>query len=448
MAGDLAALVLSTDPDGDLRAAYARAIAAARPRLGPVPGPAGATRVLLAGYNGACNTGADLRTGEIVRGLRAAFGAGRLELGVVAMGPWPLPDWGEVAVERIEGFPPDAVRALCERYDAVAVCEGSLFTSTFSDALAALLTAFLGMAVALGKPAVALGAEADRMSAPVEDFVRRHAAGALLIARNAPSRRRLAGLGLAASAGTDTGWSCRPPRPEAGGAALRALGWDGAAEVLALCPADPFRWPVATDPARAMLAQVTGVPDPDHHRGTSFFRPAAAAGPRLGLLLDEIARAVRRHGAGRPGGLFPVVVGMEPLDGPACSGLAERLGAPAPLLAGEAEPGLIVAVLGAAARAVSARYHAALLALSAGVPAVGLAYDGRIPALMDEAGRGDLSLRVDAPDLAVLLAGRLDALAGDGGAAGRAFAGFAAGRRTAQAGMMRAAARHLAGVRR
>src|SRR3546814_18902078 len=92
------------------------------------------------------------------------FGAGNVEFGVVAVGDHPLPDWGVITTERIAGFPPDAVRDLCARYDAIVVCEGSLFTSTFSDGLATMLTAFLGMAAALGKPAVPYGAAATRKS--------------------------------------------------------------------------------------------------------------------------------------------------------------------------------------------------------------------------------------------------------------------------------------------
>ena len=142
------ALVLSADPESDLRAGYAARIAAAR--TAHEDSSAGPRRILLAGYNGARNTGADLRTGEIVRQLRGEFAAEGLELGVVTMGSAPLPDWGRVTLERIEGYPPDAVHDLCQRYDAVVVCEGSLFTSTFSDSLAMLFTAFLGMARALG----------------------------------------------------------------------------------------------------------------------------------------------------------------------------------------------------------------------------------------------------------------------------------------------------------
>lgn len=236
MSDDLHALLLSTDPEADLRAAYSTRIEAARamPRRPPTEHPTtGRPRILLAGYSGACNTGADLRTGEIIRQLRVDF-AGDVDVGVLALGAHALPDWGPIAIERIVGHAPDAVAGLCRRYDAVIVCEGSLFTSTFSDGLAVLLTAFLGMAAVLGKPGVAYGVEADRMTPAVEGFVRAHAGGALLIARNAPSQRRLAALGLTADLGTDTGWSYPAQAPDAAFALLRAHGWDGVAEVVAL----------------------------------------------------------------------------------------------------------------------------------------------------------------------------------------------------------------------
>ncbi|MEI9928913.1 MAG: polysaccharide pyruvyl transferase family protein [Sphingomonas sp.] len=448
MISALQALMLSDDPERDLRAAYDARIAAARASgagRSPRP-PAARLRVLLAGYSGACNTGADLRTGEIVRQLRAAFGD-RLELGVLAVGTRALPDWGPVTIERIQGYAPDAVHDLCVRYDAVVVCEGSLFTSTFSDSLATLLTAFLGMAAALGKPAVAYGAEADSMAPGIAAFVREHATGALLIARNAPSRQRLAALGLAAEPGTDTGWSHPLAHPAAAEAALRALGWDGAAEVLALCPTNPFRWPLVADPARALMAGLAGEVEPDHYHGMLFFQPAETSARRCAAFLEDWATAVRDHAARRPRGLFPVIVGMEANDRAACLDLAGRLGAPDPLVAGEADPELIVGILRAATRLVSARYHAVLLAMTAGVPAVGLAYDQRIPALLAEAGHAELALRVDAPGLAATLAERLDRLASRGAEIGEDFARLAARQRRVQAAMGRRVIAYLVGPR-
>ena len=392
MAPEMMALMLSSDPDADMRHAYAERIArAAADRTRPVFGKAG--RILLVGYNGACNTGADLRTGEIVRQLRETLGDAAIELGVLAMGTRPLPDWGAMRVERIEGYSPDAVRDLCARYDGIVVCEGSLFTSTFSDGLATLLTAFLGMARAMGKPAVAYGAEADEMTPEVAAFVRDHAREALVIARNAPSQARMAALGIAAELGTDTGWRYRPTHPERAAAALHAMGWDGAMPVMAICPANPFRWPLIADPARALQASMTGATLADHHQGMMFFQPAEVAATREAALVEKIATAVEAHAARTP--VFLVIVGMEALDAPICAALAERLGAALPLVAGAVAADLLVAVLRRADRLVSARYHAILLSMSAGVPAIGLAYDQRVPALLDEAGYPELTLRID-----------------------------------------------------
>jgi polysaccharide pyruvyl transferase WcaK-like protein len=447
MLNKMQALMLSADPEADLRAAYDSRIAGARGENKCARRSSAAPlRILLAGYSGACNTGADLRTGEIIRQLQAELGADRLELGLLVVGEHKLPFQDRLTPERIEGYPPDCVHDLCARYDAVVVCEGSLFTSTFADSLAMLLTAFLGMATALGKPAVAYGAEADRMSPEIAGFVRSHAAGALLIARNGVSLQRLKEMGLTAELGTDTGWSYRPTRPEAADAALRARGWNGEAEVLALCPTNPFRWPLVADPAKALLASLTGQVQSNHYRGMMFFQPADTAARRCAALLDAVARAARDHAARRPSGVFPVIVGMEANDRQACMDLAERLGAAKPLIAGDVEPDLIVATLRGAARLVSARYHAVLLAMTAGVPAVGLAYDQRVRALLAEAGHAELALDVAAPDLTAVLAGSLDRLAAHRAELAGAFSGFAARQQEVQAAMGRRVAAHLAEV--
>ncbi|MFZ1922986.1 MAG: polysaccharide pyruvyl transferase family protein [Xanthobacteraceae bacterium] len=443
MPSEMQAMMLSADPEGDLRSAYDARIAAARLQARPPRPPADRLRILLAGYSGAANTGADLRTGEIIRQLRAEFGADRLDLGLLVVGEHKLPFQERLEVERIEGYPPDCVHDLCTRYDAVVVCEGSLFTSTFADSLAMLLTAFLGMATALGKPAVAYGAEVDRMSPEIAAFVRCHATAALLIARNAASLARLEQMGLAAELGTDTGWSYRPRHPEAADAALRALGWNGTAELLVLCPTNPFRWPLVTDPAKALLASLTGQPESDHYRGMMFFQPAEISGRRCAAFLAAMAQAVRDHAARRSAGVFPVIVGMEANDRQACIDLAERLGAAKPLVAGDVAPDLIVATLYAAARLVSARYHAVLLGMTAGVPAVGLAYDQRVRALLSDAGHAELALEVDDPDLTAALVRALDRLATHRPALSGAFSRFAARQQDVQAAMSRRVAAYL-----
>jgi polysaccharide pyruvyl transferase WcaK-like protein len=408
----LQALMLSADPESDLRAAYLAKIADAR--LNPtVFSQSDRLRVLLVGYSGACNTGADLRTGEIIRHLRSGIGDARLELGILIVGPQPLPDWGPITKEHIAGFAPDAVFDLCARYDAVVVCEGSVFTSTFSDSLATMLTAFLGMASALGKPAVAWGAEADHMSPAVERFVREAASGALIVARNEASAQRLSALSLTVEQGTDTGWTFDDTTGDAATTQLRALGWDGSAPILAIAPTNPFRWPLIADAERALFASLTGEAPPDHHSGILFYQPVAESEQRCSGFLQDIADAITGHVTAHMPRAFCLVVGMEMNDRSACDQLAGLIGAPA-IVAGETPPQMLVAVLRRAALLVSARYHAILLSMQAGVPAVGLAYDQRVMALMAEAGLPELALDVQLPDLRIRLTAALDRISCDG----------------------------------
>lgn len=448
MSASLQEFLFADDPEQVLRKQYSARIAETRAAGGGARHrPAGPRlRVLLAGYSGASNTGADVRTGEIVRQLRTLLGPQGVEIGAISVAPSLPAEWGDVTPEPITGHLPAFVHDVCSRYDAVVVCEGSLFTSTFSDGLAALLTTFLGMAAAQGKPAVAYGAEADAMTPETEAFVRSHAAEALVIARNAPSCDRLRALGLRAELGTDTGWTFAPKPPVPPRDTLRALGWDGRAAVMALCPVNPFCWPLKPDPQRAMMLNLQGRRDPEHYGGVSFFRPQEETESRFTAFLDAVAVAVRRHAATRAEGVFPVVIGMEALDRAACEGLAQRLDAPPPVIAGTVDPHTIIGLLHAADRLVSARYHAVLLSMPAAVPAVGLAYDQRLPALLAEAERPDLILSVDDPALEDRLLDQLDSLQSGGDAVARAFAALARRQQGMLDGMGARLRAHLTGV--
>jgi polysaccharide pyruvyl transferase WcaK-like protein len=366
-----------------MRHQHTVAIEAAR-AAGPVEGwrPGRPLRILLAGYVGAFNTGADVRSAELARQLRTLLGADEVELGVLAMQA-QVPDLlGDVSVEVMDSQPSRFVRETCDRYDGVIACEGSLFTSTFSNDLTTLLSAFIGYAAAQGKLAVAAGAEADVMTSDVEAFVREQCRDVVIFARNDASRRRLADLGLQVRTGADTAWTFVPKPARPAGELLREIGWDGESDVLAICPGNPFWWPVELDPRRAL--RLRGEDDPNYYGNYAFHRSSDEIEARLKAYLDALAAAVRRHGRRHP--VFPVVVGMEPLDRAACIGLAERLQAPPALIAGDHDADAIVSVLRAASCLVSTRLHAIILSMSAGVPAIGIAFDGRIPALLQEAG--------------------------------------------------------------
>jgi polysaccharide pyruvyl transferase WcaK-like protein len=348
----------------------------------------GPLRLLMAGYVGAFNTGADLRSAELARQLRALLGADRVELGVLAMEPQVPERFGDVIVEVMSSQPSQFVRETCDRYDGVIACEGSLFTSAFSNDLTTLLSSFLGYAAARGKLAIAAGAEADVMTSEVETFVREQCRDAVVFARNDASRLRLADLGLRAEKGADTAWTFVPKPAVPTDELLRELGWDGESAVLVICPGNPFWWPVELDPRRAL--RLRGGEDPDYYGRYSFHRSSAEIEGRLNAYLDALAAAIGRHG--RRHSVFPVVIGMEQLDRATCIALAERLQAPPPVVAGDHDADTIVGVLRVASRLVSTRLHAIILSMSAGVPAIGISFDGRVPALLQEVGLPECAL--------------------------------------------------------
>ncbi|MHB1567591.1 MAG: polysaccharide pyruvyl transferase family protein [Solirubrobacteraceae bacterium] len=378
-------LVTAGDPEAAIRRQHAAAIEAAR-ALGPVDRwrPGRPLRLLLAGYVGAFNTGADVRSAELARQLRALLGTDEVELGVLAMQPQVPEQLGEVTVEVMDSqlAPARFVSETCDRYDGVIACEGSLFTSTFSNDLTVLLSAFMGYAAAQGKLAVAAGAEADAMTSEVALFVQEQCRDVVVFARNGASRLRLAELGLQARAGADTAWTFVPKPAKPAGELLRELGWDGESDVLAICPGNPFWWPVELDPRRALRMRDKG--DPNYYGNYTFHRSSKEIEARLSAYLDALAAAVTRHGRRYP--VFPVVIGMERLDRAACESLAERLQTPPPMIAGDHGADTIVSVLRTAAGLISTRLHAIILSMSAGVPAIGIAFDGRIRALLGDVG--------------------------------------------------------------
>jgi polysaccharide pyruvyl transferase WcaK-like protein len=371
-------------------------IAARRHRPRPPPARGRPLRFLLVGYSGGGNTGADVRVGEIIRQIDTMFGREQVELGLTLVGD-AVPDaiFAGAAQERIAHYVVDFLDRTEPDYDGMLACEGSMFKSKNSDVFSGMMAGALGMADAGGKLAVGYGADAGPMTARLERFVRDLGRGPLMLCRAAQSAALLSDLGLRTAQGADTAWTFDPGPPDAARARLRALGWDGAAPLLIVCPINPFWWPVIASPAMAAEMAETGA-HRDRHYGSVFFHSASEA-RRTGYAryLDGLAQAAAAW-RGRTGGMV-LIVGMERLDRPACDDLAGLLAFPAPrLVSGEAPVAEIVGVLRQASLLISSRYHAIVTAMPGLVPAIGVSMDERIDNLL--AGDARL-LKVDDPNL-------------------------------------------------
>lgn len=385
-----------------LMATMAGLIESARARAVLDPGdhwrPGEPLRLLMAGYSGARNTGADARVEEMLRQIRHLLGDA-VALSVLTIDPEQTRGYFQGA-EQLHlplVFPAYLARTV-RRFHGVVACEGSMFKSRFANALSTMMVGALGLATAEGKLAIGYGGEAGRMDPSLEAMVRRYCGDAQIIARNTASVSTLGALGISAHAGTDTAWTLDVPT-EPGQQVLRAGGWDGAAPVVAICPINPFWWPVRPDVGRGLGAWLTGRAPASRYRSIYFHRDDDEVRRKQRRYLSALADGARRFQAET--GAFVVLVGMEAVDRRAVSALADHFPRPPLQVVSDThDVSAMVSLLRSCDAILSSRYHALVCSMPAQVPSAGVSMDERIANLMDDRGSPSLCLSVDDPDLA------------------------------------------------
>jgi len=293
-------------------------------------------------------------------------------------------------------FPPFLFREV-PRYDGVVACEGSMFKSKFANALTTMMIGSLAIASAQNKLSVGYGAEAGYMDPTLARMCQRYCSDSFVITRNEESQAVLGKLGVSTELGTDTAWTFEPRSLEYGRKALREAGWDESIPVLAVCPINPFWWPVKASVAKATSKMLTGAFSDSHYRSVYFH----ASGPKVSEAYNQYLTAIadalevfrRSHN------VFPVLVAMEMLDADACGQISARLGDLPIFSSGEYDMYQLVSILRSTHIMVSSRYHGIVTSMPSLVASAGVTMDERIRNLMRERGHSDLLLDVDDPDL-------------------------------------------------
>ncbi len=365
-------------------------------------------KLLFAGYNGTRNTGSDVRVEEMLRQVRRVLGEERIELAVMsqnfALSKGYFGDARQVKLPDI--FPPFLFREIPKHHGVVA-CEGSMFKSKFANALTAMMAGSLGIASVQNKLSLGYGAEAGAMDPWVRRMVRRYVRQSFVVTRNSESAAILRGLGIATEVGTDTAWTFEPREPAYGMQALRDLGWDGAASVLAVCPINPFWWPVKPSLVKAAARLATGAYRSSHYRSLYFHHSGADVDAAYARYLTGMTQAVERFR--REKDVFVVLVAMEMLDTDACRRMTATLGSPV-VSSQDYDMYQLVSILRACHLMVSSRYHGIVTSMPGLVPSAGVTMDERIRNLMTERGHAHLLLQVDDPELGDKLFGVLRSL--------------------------------------
>ena len=97
--------------------------------------------------------------------------------------------------------------------------------------------------------------------------------------------------------------------------------------VLAVCPINPFEWPVRASIAKAALHSLAGAYKESHYRGPYFHNAGPDADRAYEHYLDSIAKALIAFRQKK--NVFIVMVATERLDARPCAmrKIAEKLGA-------------------------------------------------------------------------------------------------------------------------
>ena len=366
-------------------------------------------KLLFAGYNGTRNTGSDIRVHEIVRQVRQVLGAENVDASVMSQNFELTRGYFEGArqVQLPDVFPPFVHREMRKNHGVIA-CEGSMFKSKFANAVTTMLVAGLGIASAQNKLSVAYGGEAGAMDGLLQKMCGRYVRDSLVITRNPESQEVLARLGIASELGTDTAWTFEPLGAEYGQKALRDAGWDGRTPVLAVCPINPFYWPVKPSVAKWLARATTGAYKKSQYRTIYFHKSGKQVDAAFEKYIAAMAGGVERYRKDRA--VFPVMIAMEMLDQEACERVAAKLGGAPIFSSAQLDMFQMVSLLRQCQRMLSSRFHAIVTSMAAGVASAGVTMDERIGNLMRDREHEHLLMRVDEPNLAERIVEALGAL--------------------------------------
>ncbi len=366
-------------------------------------------KLLFATYNGARNTGADVRVQETLRQTRHVLGAGNVDFSVMTQNFDRTRGYfeGTRQVHLPDVYPPFLYREVRQNHGVIA-CEGSMFKSKFANALTTMTIGSLGIAAAENKLSLGYGGEAGHMDPLIERMCARFVHDSLIITRNPESQAVLARLGISTELGTDTAWTFEPHPPEYGRRVLREAGWDEKTPVLALCPIHPFWWPVKASIAKYLASVTTGAFRESQYRTVYFHASGADVEAKYKRYISAFARATaafrERHR------VFPILVNMERLDVRACHDVAAQLPGTPVFTADDYDMFQLVSILRQCSLVVSSRYHGIVTCMPSLVASAGVTMDERIRNLMVERGHQHLLLTADDPDLEPKLLKIMDTL--------------------------------------
>jgi polysaccharide pyruvyl transferase WcaK-like protein len=339
-------------------------------------------KVLLIGYNGANNTGAEALLQADIEDVRAVFGGDALLTVPALKDPANLrrylhegPNLRIVPMSSIFLAP---TRRLVREHDLVVLVEGSAYMDTWTSALLWYFLWATRCAHHEGKPCVAYAVDAGQLRPRNQRLVRRVASTTdLIVARSTAAAERLREWGVTApiewTADNAFTYEPRPEDRQWAGAI-----WPEAQPPLGIAAVDFYRWPVVIRPWGKAEDRYWW---PYYFSSSPERRSASADLARAYARLAD--RMIEDHD--RPVAL----ICMEELDEPIAAAIHREMANPdraRVFSSREHDASRMTALLRSLGVLVTSRYHASVLSLAGEVPQLAVGHDLRLRTLYAELG--------------------------------------------------------------
>jgi polysaccharide pyruvyl transferase WcaK-like protein len=339
-------------------------------------------RVLMVGYNGANNTGAEALLASDIEDVRAVLGPGA-RITVPTLNPANLRRYlTEGPTLRIAPIPTlffGAVRRMVRESDLVLLVEGSTYMDSWGSPL---LWSFLWAshcAAKMGKPCLAYAVDAGTLRPVNARLVQRVASRTdLIVTRNRAAAGRLRALGVTAPmlSTADNAFTYRPREADRGWVARE---WPRAAGgMVGLAMVDFHLFPAVMRPwgprERCYKWPYYFASSPERTRAGEMLARGYAS------LADHVVEST---------GKAVALICMEQLDEAlACQvhGLMKHPQSARVFSARQHDASRMTSLLRGLDLLVTSRYHAAVLSLAAGVPMVAVHHDTRLATLYQDLG--------------------------------------------------------------
>jgi polysaccharide pyruvyl transferase WcaK-like protein len=368
------------------------------------------TKVLLVGYSGANNTGAEALLLADIEDMRAVFGPEVL-ITVPTINPANLRRYVQEGPDlRIAPMPTvffAALRKLVAENDLVFLVEGSTYMDTWTSALLWCYLWATHCAHELHKPCVAYAVDAGEIKSELNRRLVRSQASEteLIVTRSAAAAERLRGWGVTAPIETtaDNAFTFLPDPADAG--LFDRLWPEAGAHVMGLALVDFYLFPVVMRPWG---------PKEDRYKWPYYF----SLPPEERQASDDLAAAyaaladhlVREHG------VSIALICMEELDERIARKVQARMACADRsriFSSREYNASKMTSILRGLDFLVTARYHACVLSMAAQVPQIAVGHDLRLKSIYAELGMQDLFVDVRSPGRDVQLMANLDRVLAD-----------------------------------